>query len=116
MARSSTKSIGNSEIIVGLYTSEPNARTGKGGGVEYVQFMGPGVSEALLNGGIGPMLAAHGITVKPAQVYMSADGYGDGRSHVVRVKRADAEGLKPVAKAPAKAAVTLRPWSPPAKK
>jgi hypothetical protein len=115
MARNNTKSIGANEVIVGVYTSEPNARTGKGGGVEYVQFMGPGVSAAIMTGGVGPLLATYGISVAPAKVYFSADGYGDGRSHVVRVKRADAEGLKPVTKAP-KAAATLAPWTPPAKR
>ena len=115
MARNANKSMGLNDIEVGIYTSEPNAKTGKGGGVEYVQFQGPGVSSALLNGGLGPMLATYGINVKPASIYMSADGYGGGRSHVVRVKRADAEGLKQPAKQPAKVKA-LAPWTPPARK
>lgn len=114
MARNSTKPA-HADIECGLYVSEPNARTGKGGGVEYVQFQGPGVSRALLNGGIGPMLEAYGIKVDAAAIYMSADGYGAGRSHVVRVKRADAEGLKPAAPAP-KASKALAPWTPPARR
>lgn len=100
-----------SEVQVGLYVSEPNARTGKGGGVEYVQFQGPGVSLALMSGGIGPLLEQYGIKVVPSAVYMSADGYGEGRSHVVRVKRTDAEGLKPAPK-PQKQGKALLPWTP----
>lgn len=99
------------DIEVGLYVSEPNARTGKGGGVEYVQLQGPGVDRALMSGGIGPLLEVYGIKVPPSAVYMTANGYGDGRSHVVRVKRVDAEGLKPTPKQ-AKSGKTLLPWTP----
>jgi hypothetical protein len=114
MARVSAKAA-HADIETGLYVSQPNAKTGTGGGIEYVQFQGPGVSRAILNGGLAPMLATYGINVPASAIYMSADGYGTGRSHVVRVKRADAEGLKAPEKA-AKPAKVLAPWSPPSKR
>jgi hypothetical protein len=95
-----------------IHVSQPNKATGKGGGVEYVEFSGPEVTGFLMKNGIGALLSNYGLGhVQPWDIYLSNGGYGDSRTITVRIKRDVAEGKRPVVptqkEAPAK-----QVWSP----
>ena len=96
-----------------IHTSKPG-RDGRGGGVEYVEFSGPEATRVLMTHGLAHMLGMFGLDhIKPWDVFLSNNGYGDARTFVVRIKRDVAEGRAEAAK-PVKEQAAKPVWQAPA--